>query len=186
MAMTTDTTLTAADELLQARGAGSVPHPGGTLLDHLRRVQLLLVDWGAALEVQLAGLCHACYGTDGFPVALLDTTQRPRLGGVIGAEAEALVYLYGSCDRARTYPRLGSPVVELQDRFTGLSTVPDHESLRAFVEITAANELDVIRHNQMIATEHGPALDQLFTRAHRVLSPSARQAWAERPTYQPS
>lgn len=184
--MTTETTLAEADELLQAAGAGSLAHPGGTLLDHLRRVQLLLDEWGAALEVQLAGLCHACYGTDGFPVALLDIAQRPCLVKVIGAEAEALVYLYGSCDRARTYPQLGKPVVELQDRFTGQTTIPEQVSMRAFAEITAANELDVIRHNQTIATEHGPALDQLFSRSHRLLSPPAREAWAKRPTYQPS
>ncbi len=175
--MTADTRPTAADELLRARRADSIAHPGGTLLGHLRRVQALLDAWGASLEVQLAGLCHAFYGTDGFPTALLDITERPVLTAVVGARAEALVYVYASCDRARTYPQLGGPVVEVADRFTGQATSPDHQALCAFVEITAANELDVIRHNQTIATQHGPSLQRLFTEARWLLSPAAAEAW---------
>jgi hypothetical protein len=57
----------AAQKLLRARGAGGLPHPGGTLLEHLSRVRAQLAAWGAAPAVQLAGLCHAAYGTDGFP-----------------------------------------------------------------------------------------------------------------------
>ncbi len=34
-------------------------HPGGTLLEHLRRVAALLRSWGADPAVEVAGLCHA-------------------------------------------------------------------------------------------------------------------------------
>ena len=47
------------------------------------------------------------------------------------------------------------------------------------MEITAANELDVVWHNPAIAAEHAPALRQLLTRAQRHLSAGARQAWVE-------
>jgi hypothetical protein len=167
----------AAEQLLIETGAAAVLHPGGTLLEHLRRVRRLLASWDASPDIQLAGLTHAAYGTDGFNVSLLDLNERRRLARVIGAEAENLVYLYASCNRALTYPRLGKNLVTVDDRFTGRSTRPDVQSLRAFVEITAANELDVIQHNPMIAAEQGRALQGLFARAQRHLSPAAILAW---------
>lgn len=89
--MTVASRVEAAQDLLRARGAGSLPHPGGTLLDHLGRVRAQLDAWGASPVVQLAGLCHAGYGTDGFPVALFELPERPALAEVVGAKAEALV-----------------------------------------------------------------------------------------------
>jgi len=62
-------------------------------------------------------------------------------------QAEELVYLYASCDRGQVYPQLDQAAVYLDDRFTGLRTQPDRKSLRAFVEVTAANELDVVRNS---------------------------------------
>jgi len=75
------------------------------------------------------------------------------------------------------YPQLDRAVVDFVDRFTGLRSRPGMKSLRAFAEITAANELDVVRHNPALAVEHGPALQRLFVRAARHLSRSARAAW---------
>ncbi|TWV52736.1 VOC family protein [Streptomyces misionensis] len=88
-----------ATALLRRLGAARIAHPGGTLLVHLQRVRELLATWGARPALQLAGLCHACYGTDGFPTALLPPDRRTELAAVIGAEAEAIVHLYASCDR---------------------------------------------------------------------------------------
>ena len=67
-------------EFLLERGAGRLQHPGGTLYEHVTRVAALLAEWGASEEVQAAGLCHACYGTAGFPHALLSlaTSRRGR------------------------------------------------------------------------------------------------------------
>jgi hypothetical protein len=172
-------TTSAAEALLRDTGATEIPHPGGTLFAHLRRVRDLLASWGANEDVRLAGLCHATYGTDGFATALLDTTERHRLVAAAGARAEALVYLYGSCRRADVYPHLDQSTVTFPNRFTGASTVPDDAALRAFAEITAANELDVIRHNAEIAEQHGPALRRLMRRAERHLSPAAIAAWQE-------
>jgi hypothetical protein len=61
----------AAIELLGRLGAADIPHPGGRLLAHLVRTHDQLAAWDQAPEVCLAGLCHAAYGTDGFPTALL-------------------------------------------------------------------------------------------------------------------
>ncbi|MEU2592432.1 DUF6817 domain-containing protein [Streptomyces albidoflavus] len=66
-----DTPAAHALALLGERGAGRLPHPGGDLATHLRRVHSQLATWGARPALRLAGLCHAFYGTDGFPTALL-------------------------------------------------------------------------------------------------------------------
>jgi catechol 2,3-dioxygenase-like lactoylglutathione lyase family enzyme len=88
------------EELLLGWGAGRLAHPGGTLYEHLRRVASLLEAWSADSVVLMAGLCHACYGTDGYDQALLGVDDRAILVELIGWRAESLVYLYGSCDRA--------------------------------------------------------------------------------------
>ncbi|WP_069162500.1 DUF6817 domain-containing protein [Nocardia altamirensis] len=164
------------DRFLTERGAESIAHPGGTLLAHLRRVTDKLAAWGADADVQAAGLCHAAYGTDGFRQALVDPMDRTTLAALAGKRAEALVYLYGSCDRATVYPRLGSRPVVFRDRFTGLEHAPTEADLRAFLEITVANELDVLAHNAELAAEHGAALHRLFARCRSLLSAPAWQA----------
>ena len=165
-----------AEEFLRSSGAEGMTHPGGTLYAHLLRVARTLRGWGADPEVQLAGLCHAAYGTDGFAPRLLDSTERERLVAVVGVRAEALVRLYGGCARDVVYPRLGreSPVRFL-DRFTGLESAPEPAALRAFAEITVANELDVLAHNAELKARHGRALFGLFGRMRGLLSEAA---WA--------
>ncbi|MER0443501.1 VOC family protein [Streptomyces sp. Edi4] len=169
------------EEFLAGRGAARMPHPGGTLLDHLRRVARLLADWDVEPEVQLAGLCHAAYGTDGFDASLLALTEREVLAELIGERAEALVYLYASCDRGAVYPRLGSGLPLLfRDRFTGREHTPPDADVRAAVTITAANELDVLAHNAELAERHGPGLYGLFARSRDLLPGVAWQACATR------
>ena len=175
--MTMDSRADAAAVLLRTRGADGIDHPGGTLLAHLVRVRTLLAEWSAADDVQLAGLCHAAYGTDGFRVALLALDERPVLALAIGPSAEALVYLYAGCDRKHTYAHLAKPVVTFTDRFTGTRHTPAPEA-RAFMEITAANELDVLRHNPEFARRYGADLAELLADAGEHLSEPARRAWA--------
>ncbi|MFI6866971.1 DUF6817 domain-containing protein [Nocardia sp. NPDC050406] len=167
-----------AERLLRDRGAEEIPHPGGTLLAHLVRVAEVLDSWGADLDIQLAGLCHAAYGTDGFNQSLLEITERERLSALIGPRAESLVYLYGSCDRSVVYPRLDSGSVLFRDRFTGADHQPADADLRAFMEITVANELDVLSHNVELASQHGDALYGFFDRRRDLLSDAALLALA--------
>ncbi|MFJ9776348.1 DUF6817 domain-containing protein [Kitasatospora sp. NPDC101157] len=166
------------EEFLRAHDADRIPHPGGTLLEHLTRVAALLADWGTDSAVQAAGLCHAAYGTDGFDGALLTLDERDTLVELVGERAEALVYLYASCGRAAVYPRLGRNEVPLfHDRFTGQDHTPPEEDLRAFLAITAANELDVFAHNAELADRYGPALYELLTHTRDLLPTAAWQAW---------
>jgi hypothetical protein len=168
------------ERFLVERGADRVPHVGGSLYDHLRRVANLLRDWGAEPEVEVAGLCHACYGTDAFGPSLIGTADRAALAALIGSRAEALVYLYGSCDRSAVYPRLGAEEpVPFRDRFTGETHTAAEPDLRAFLEMTAANELDVLAHDAALAERYGASLLGLFTRTRDRLSAAAWRACAE-------
>jgi hypothetical protein len=170
-------------ELLLEHGADRLQHPGGTLYAHVSRVAALLAEWGASHEVQTAGLCHACYGTDGYAPSLLTLADRPVLSELIGARAEALVYLYASCDRAAVYPYLQQDgPVPFRDRFTSTTRTPPERDIRAFLELTAANELDVIQHSPAMAAEHGPPLLWLLAAARHRLSPAAWQAWSLQPS----
>ena len=166
---------THVEDFLRDRGADRIPHPGGTLLAHLSRVARLLGRWGANRDVQAAGLCHAAYGTDGFDESLLRTTDRATLAGLIGERAEALVHLYGSCDRGALYPQLGRvrPVV-FRDRFTGGEHTPSDADLRAFVEITAANELHVLAGARARRADRRVLTEKISRRKSRESRPRPR------------
>ncbi|GAA4899874.1 DUF6817 domain-containing protein [Streptomyces coeruleoprunus] len=166
----------AAIALLRACGAEGREHPGGTLLAHLLRVRDRLAAWGARPELRLAGLCHAFYGTDGFAVSLLPLERRAELRAAIGEEAEALVYLYASCDREATYPALHLPDGPYRDRFTGETFTPTTRQRRGVAELTAANELDIATASPEFHTRWAPDLLTLFTRLRPLLTDAA---WEE-------
>lgn len=171
---------------LAARGADGIPHPGGTLLAHLERVHDLLGRWGARPALRLAGLCHACYGTDGFARSLGDPARRDELAGVVGEEAERLVYFYASCDRDFCYPHVAETTQPqphpadhfgaFRDRFTGAELRPTVAQRRDFAELTVANELDIVTVNPDIRARYGPGLLRMFTRWRDLLSEPAWQA----------
>ncbi|MER7576787.1 DUF6817 domain-containing protein [Streptomyces sp. NPDC126514] len=172
LSATTDRAVT----LLREFGAETIAHPGGTLLAHLQRAQARLATWKARPSLQLAGLCHAFYGTDGFPGALLPLDRRNDLAAVIGAEAEAIVYLYASCDRTATYPALHQADAAVHDRFTGRPHVPEPQLRRDFTELSAANELDLAITDSAFRDRWGPHLLALFSRLQDSLS---ADAWLE-------
>lgn len=160
-------------QLLLDRGAGELAHPGGTLGAHLRRVGARLAAHGADDDVRRAGLCHAAYGTDGFPHALLGLDERRQLRALVGVRAEAIVHHYAACDRARTYPSLGGDPVVFVDRFTGTSTPTPRPALRAFAALTVANELDVLDHGAIPPADR-EALRALVADLDDLLTPAAR------------
>jgi hypothetical protein len=163
---------------LSKLGAGHVDHPGGSLLAHLIRTGDLLLDWDARPALTLAGLCHGVYGTDGFPTALRSLQQRPEIAGLVGVEAEAIVYRYASCDRRFTFPRLGREgPVAFRDRFTGEVIVTNPFRLSDFLELTFANELDLVSHSPAFGAKGGAAIADVLGRCTHHVSPSARRAF---------
>jgi hypothetical protein len=146
---------------LRQRGAGVIQHPGGTLYAHLCRVHDRLAELGCGVEVQRAGLAHAVYGTDGFDVPLLDLSDRATLRNLIGEDAEALVYLYGACDRGRSWREL-STTSEVFDRFTDELRTLNPAQLQPFIDLSIVNELDVIEQDRSVADKHGAYFRELF------------------------
>ncbi|MEV5981919.1 DUF6817 domain-containing protein [Streptomyces sp. NPDC052114] len=182
----TDTPDQTARRLLTELGAARLDHPGGTLLAHLDRVRDRLAGWGARPALQRAGLCHATYGTGGFAPVLLHPADRSRLRDAIGPEAEALVFLYASCDRRPTYASIATttadrraacagPAIRFHDRFTGRTWLPAPSRLRDFAELTAANELDIAGVDSAFRERWGADLRSLFTKLGPWLSAAARQ-----------
>jgi hypothetical protein len=163
-------------ELLAARGAAGISHPGGTLLAHLQRVHALLAQWDARPVVRVAGLCHAFYGTDGFATALGSPGRRDELAAITGEEAERLVYLYASCDRRFSYPHLAESAGPFKDRFTGTVLRPPLPLRRDFAELTAANELDIATVSPDFRAQAGPGLLRLLTSWKNLLSGPAWQS----------
>jgi pimeloyl-ACP methyl ester carboxylesterase len=142
----------AALVFLCEHGADALLHPGGTLLAHLCRTEAKLVAWGAGPALSLAGLCHAAYRTEGFPEPLIAIDRRHELAAIIGDEAEAIVYAYGSCDRGYGLPAT-SGHADMRDRFTSTRWTPCSEMARRLAELTAANELDVLAHASLSPAE---------------------------------
>ncbi|MEV4841828.1 hypothetical protein AB0K20_01145 [Micromonospora matsumotoense] len=83
------------------------------------------------------------------------------LRGLVGTEAEEIVYLYGACDRERSWRQLAE-TGQVFDRFTGRMGMPDVAQLRSLVELSIVNELDVIEQNPTVADRHGTYLRELF------------------------
>ncbi|MGC4782528.1 DUF6817 domain-containing protein [Micromonospora zamorensis] len=146
---------------LRRHGAEQIAHPGGNLYAHLCRVSERLAVLGCRSDVQVAGLTHAVYGTDGFDLALLDRADRAVLRDLIGADAEELVYLYGACDRERSWRKLAQ-TGQVFDRFAHQVRTPDAAQLRSLVGLSIVNELDVIEQDPAVADRHGAYFRDLF------------------------
>ena len=159
---------------LKSRSAERIGHVNGTLLAHLEGTCALLLNWGNPVDLCLAGLCHTVYGTDGFPVQLLDISQRSELKRMIGPQAEGLVYLFASCDRSFLFPRIASasPVL-FRDRFTASIFVPEDSLFRLFLELTFANELDGARVDPCFAEHTRDFIQPLFGRCRGLVSDAA-------------
>jgi hypothetical protein len=133
---------------LRSQDAESTHHLFGDLLTHLCGVESLVLAWGGSDVLALAALGHATYGTDGFEPHILELDDRVKLADIIGAEAEAFVYFYASCDREFLYPQLEDPDMTLEqlrfrDRFSGVETAVTAEQVTRFVDLTYANECEL-------------------------------------------
>jgi hypothetical protein len=161
----------AARQWLCELGAERIPHAGGSLYQHLGRVFERLGALGLDADVQIAGLTHAVYGTDGFGETLLDVADRRVLRALVGERAEALVYLYAGCDRGHTWRAL--PATKLvHSRFTGAALAPPPDDLRAFVDLSIVNELDVAEHDPQAAAKYGDYFRDVFATWADLASPA--------------
>jgi hypothetical protein len=156
--------------MLRERGADTIEHPGGTLLAHLIRIYERLARHGASRELQYAGLAHAAYGTDGLDVVLQSHLDREPLRSLVGPEAESMIYRYGGCDRSRTWSELAGSK-QVWSRFDHSAERLAPADLRAFVDLSIVNELDVLEQAPAIAEKHSQYFRALFASWRPLASP---------------
>lgn len=156
---------------LAALGAGDFAHINGSLEEHFVGVHDMLVDWGARSVLCDAGLFHAAYGTVHFTDAMLPLDKRQLVADIIGAEAEAIVYRYCSCERDTVWPRIGSAVpLPFEDRFAGETVLMPIEELKEFCELTAANELQIAAGEPGFREKNRETFTSLFRRMRPYLT----------------
>jgi hypothetical protein len=99
---------------------------------------------------------------------------------VIGQEAEEIVYFYASCDRAAVYPQLGRAArVRFRDRFTGAGAEATDSQLQAFLELTFANEIDVVSTTVGWRRSDWEQLIDLLSRCEGMVSDGARLSFRQ-------
>jgi Domain of unknown function (DUF6817) len=134
------------EEFLRDLGVSGIAHVNGTFLRHLEGVRELLRAWSARESLCQAGLFHSVYGTAGFGVVALGVSERSRLSGAIGQEAEEIVYLFCACDREVLYARLrNGEDFDYRDRFTGEARRLKPAELRDLCELTMADQLELLQ-----------------------------------------
>ena len=163
---------------LKELGVGEFAHLNGNLEEHLLGTYELLMEWKNPQFVCTAGLYHAVYGTQpmkalGIPHNDYAPSDRAKIRKIIGSRAEALVYLYGACDRDYLYPQVGSRDCEYRDRFIGAKSVLTPRTLSTLLEITMANELEICRRSQAFMEQHRTWFVDLFDRFNGCVSARA-------------
>jgi len=169
----------AAVACLKSRNADSIDHSGGDLLGHFEATAELLRQWGNSPDVCLAGLCHAVYGTEGFPQSILDVSERGVLQDVIGPAAEGLVYFYGSSERNSFCPTVTLGPVRFRDRFTGTVFEPDETMLRDCLELMLANDVEISRREERFRSYTLPYNSELFIRCKDYVSDGGFQSMCD-------
>ncbi len=163
---------------LKDLGVGEFAHLNGNLEEHLLGTFSLLEKWKNPQFVSVAGLYHAVYGTQpmkalGIPHNDYSPSDRPKIRKIIGSRAEALVYLYGACDRDYFYPQIGSRSTLYRDRFTGAETALAPRIQCHLLEITMANELEICQSSSAFMEQNRSSFVDLFDRFESYVSTKA-------------
>lgn len=163
---------------LVALGADTFAHVSGSLARHLVETERLLRSFGSRDALCLAGLYHAVYGTDGIRGSLAGLDRRAAIAAIVGAEAEALAYLYGACARETFHPRIGTrDQLRFADRFTRSEYPIGESALRDFCELTVANELELALASEAFRAEYAAELCAFFGRMDQLVSAECARAW---------
>jgi hypothetical protein len=162
---------------LREVGLADVVHVRVSLLDHVVATRDLLARWGAPPALRDAALFHAVYGTEEIDPRLdrppVPASERERVRGIIGAEAERLVWLFRSLDRKRfvRWAADGAEGEPPQRRGGRLGPLPPEE-VSAVANLVVANAMEQIDRRRR---SHRRRARKLYClRAH--LLPGAREA----------
>ena len=82
-----------------------------------------------------------------------------------------MIYLYGACDRSRTWRTLPD-TGQVRDRFTGGTLTLTPEQVRPFTDLSIVNELDVAEQDPGFVPRHGAYFRTLFASWTPLASPA--------------
>lgn len=161
---------------LHGIGLADVRHTHEDLLAHLVGTYRQLAGQRLPEHIQLAGLFHSIYGTEGFPRQTITLAQRPNVRRLIGTDAEQLVYKY--C--AMSYASLQRSVEErrplLEDRFTGRPMALTESTFEDLLWIKLADAAEQASEQTMQS--------RFFRTVAELLGPRGVQYWgAVRPAH---
>jgi hypothetical protein len=167
---------------LKELGVAGVSHVNGSFLEHLQGVQLLLESWGNREALCHAGIFHSIYGSNGFQQSTISVSERERLAGIIGSEAEQIVYTFCAADRPyfrEGLARESNP--EYRDRLTGEKRRLEPQLLRDFCELLIADQLDIFagRNHDESTREDDERVRSLLQSLEPNVSEGARAAFRE-------
>lgn len=139
------------------RRAAKLGHSGRSFLEHLLCTWRILADWGMPTAVCRAGFMHSVYSTSFYPHALFTLEEREAVRGMVGREAEDLVFRFCTMDRhgfweeLAAHPRLRA--LSYPDRLRGGAAVRvSRRTLQRLLMIESANIAE-----QSKARDGGPA-----------------------------
>ena len=158
------------ENYISQAGGNLIDHPGGTLAAHLGRIAAMLQSWDLERSVVDAGHLHAAYGTEGFGIAIGNSVGQVELIDLVGEEAEELISLYCRCDRNASYSSWVSDKPYVVDRENGNIVSINDVQRKALINITVANETDVLAHDPDLMKQHGKSLAALFGGWRKYLS----------------
>jgi hypothetical protein len=165
-------------EALEGLDAEHLSHVNGQLISHLEDTCNYLVKWGNREALCIAGLYHATYSTDGYSQQLIDINQRDRIIHLIGADAENIVYYYAACDRDYFYSKIGrSKDFSYHNRFTDEKSCLELQLFCDLLELTLANEIEIVSNNRSFKEQHRAWYIDLFNRFEPYVSRQAFQCY---------
>lgn len=126
---------------LEDKGAKKIPHVKNKFLyDHLLRVYEILIHWGFSEREAEVGLFHSVYSSQYLSETLVSQDDRVLVSGLIGAEAESLVFAF--CEMDRTTFRMESSALVYESRFTGEQRTVEGKRAELLLHVLFANEID--------------------------------------------
>ncbi|GMH82234.1 hypothetical protein TrVE_jg11814 [Triparma verrucosa] len=148
--------MTGADEpylsLLRELVPDGVKHTGGPSFDeHLKGVMLVLRAWNCSKSVQLSGLFHSIYGTEGFQGHSIPFTRRSEIKKKIGDRAETLAYTFCVVDRLSVdesvkaeFESTGTRKLKARADLGGFGIELSDEEFHDFIELTLGDWLEQV------------------------------------------
>ena len=164
---------------LRARGAGSIPHSRGTLLQHLEGTRALLESWGQDRHTCVGGLFHSVYGTYVFDHHPATLDERDTVRGVIGERAEALAHLFGVSDRRSFFDAPARAPMSVDDVVHGVTLPVSLDDVQRLLVIEAANAVEQLPRRKLHHREEFRWYAQAFERHPGLVEAPALQAYRE-------